>query len=244
MHQFVLVITACAMLIFGDMVYSEPLVGAYSERVEMIDVGRGDVKVYVPSTYNGKKTLPLIIALHGFTGSSDNLNKYWKLAYQVDIKNFILCMPDGTRDSQGRSFWNATPACCDTEEIGVDDSGYLLSLITELEKKYSIDPKSIHIAGYSNGGFMALRMAHDHSEKIASVASLAGATHGDEEECNGKGNVHVLQIHGTKDEIVKYDGGTWKSSKYPFHDNAYTSAFKTTEHAAFLNKCHMVLNIF
>ena len=85
MHQFVLVITACAMLIFGDIAYSEPLAGTYSERVEMVDVGRGDVKVYVPSTYNGKKTLPLIIALHGFTGSSDNLNKYWKLAYQVDI---------------------------------------------------------------------------------------------------------------------------------------------------------------
>ena len=55
MHQFVLVITACAILIFGDMVYSEPLVGAYSERVEMIDVGRGDVKVYVPSHITGRR---------------------------------------------------------------------------------------------------------------------------------------------------------------------------------------------
>ena len=98
------------------------------ERTE-INIGRGGVDVVYPSDYSEDKPLPVIIALHGFTGNKKQLDQYWKLSNLVDSKQFILVLPQGTRDSKGRTFWNATEACCNMEKLEVDDVGYLMSLL-------------------------------------------------------------------------------------------------------------------
>ena len=148
---------------------------AICETMATVDAGRGDVSLYIPNSYDSEKPLPLIVALHGFTGSSESIKKYWRMNRLVDEKQFIFCIPDGTKNTRDQRFWNATKACCDFETGAVDDSGYLRSLIELIEKKYAVDPKSIHFLGHSNGGFMSLRMACEHADKIASVQSLAGA---------------------------------------------------------------------
>ncbi|MBC8201838.1 MAG: alpha/beta fold hydrolase, partial [Planctomycetes bacterium] len=206
---------------------------ALSETMVTVDAGRGDVSVYIPDSYDSKKPLPLIVALHGFTGSSEIVKKYWRMIRLVDEKKFILCVPDGTKNSEDKRFWNATKACCDMEDSGVDDSGYLRALVELVESKYTVDQKSIHFLGHSNGGFMSLRMACEHADKIASVQSLAGAMFlvGDDHEPSEP--VHVLQVHGTEDKIIKYDGGCWESKCYP-------SARETVEMWARFNKCNMV----
>ena len=80
---------------------------------------------------------------------------------------------------------------------------------------------------------MSLRMACDHADKIASVQSLAGAMFLDAENHVPSEPVHVLQVHGTKDKSIKYDGGCWESRCYP-------SARETVEMWAEFNKCNMV----
>jgi len=206
---------------------------AFGETKITVDAGRGDVNVYIPDSYDKKTPLPLIVALHGFTGSSAIVEKYWRMIRLVDDKNFILCIPDGTKNSDGKRFWNATKACCDFDNDAVDDSGYLRKLVELMEKKYTVDQKSIHFMGHSNGGFMSLRMACEHADKIASVQSLAGAMFLIAEEHKPTEPVHVLQVHGTADKIIKYDGGIFRAGKYP-------SARETVEMWAKFNKCTMV----
>ena len=113
---------------------------AFSETKVTVAAGRGDVDVYIPDSYDKSKPLPLIVALHGYTGSSEIVKKHWRMIRLVDDKNFILCIPDGTKNSEGKRFWNATKACCDFETGAVDDSGYLRSLIEVIETKYAVDP--------------------------------------------------------------------------------------------------------
>jgi len=206
---------------------------AFSETKVTVAAGRGDVDVYIPDSYDKSKPLPLIVALHGYTGSSEIVKKHWRMIRLVDDKNFILCIPDGTKNSEGKRFWNATKACCDFETGAVDDSGYLRSLIEVIETKYAVDPKSIHFMGHSNGGFMSLRMACEHADKVASVQSLAGAMFLIAEEHKPTEPVHVLQVHGTADKIIKYDGGIFRAGKYP-------SARETVEMWANFNGCNMV----
>ena len=100
-----------------------------------INIGRGDVDIIYPSDYSEDKPLPVIIALHGFTGNKKQLDNYWKLSGLVDDKKFILVYPQGTRDSKGRTFWNATEACCNMENLEVDDVGYLMELL-DIKVKY------------------------------------------------------------------------------------------------------------
>ncbi|MEM7315004.1 MAG: PHB depolymerase family esterase, partial [Planctomycetota bacterium] len=170
-----------------------------------IDAGRGSVRLYYPSDYDGSQPLPLIVGLHGFTGNGAGLEGYFNLATQIEERQFLYAIPDGTRNLIGLRFWNATDACCGT---GVDDSTYLRDLVELVQRDYAVDDRSIHFTGHSNGGFMSHRMAIDHADLVASIASLAGANYLDAAAHDPSESVHVLQIHGTADGVINYNGGT------------------------------------
>ncbi len=115
--------------------------------------------------------------------------------------------PDGTVNRKGDHFWNATDACCDMDRSAVDDSGYIKALIDEIGSRYRVDPKRVFLVGHSNGGYMSYRMACDHADRIAALVSIAGATWQDSARCKPQAPVSVLQVHGTADAEVPYEGG-------------------------------------
>ena len=126
---------------------------------------------------------PLVMMLHGCTLSGQLQEDYFQLLSWSNQLGFLYVAPDGTVDQGGNRFWNATDACCDFYETGVDDSAYLRALIDEIAAQLSVDTERVFILGHSNGGFMAYRMACDHADIIAAVASLAGATFADPADC-------------------------------------------------------------
>ena len=202
-----------------------------------IDIGRGEVDVIYPTEIKEGGSLPLIVALHGFTGNKKQLEGKWKLRRHVDEKQFVLVYPEGTRDSNGRRFWNATNACCNMEGIDVNDVEYLMELVSEIESKFSIDSDSIHFAGWSNGGFMSYRLACQVSDRIASFVSLAGANYKRSGICNSAAPVHVLQIHGTQDPIVEYEGGFFRDEQDRQGMNWYPGALESVSAWAKINGC-------
>jgi polyhydroxybutyrate depolymerase len=144
--------------------------------------------------------------LHGYSASGLVEELYLDFKPVADANGFLYAHPDGTFDKSGNRFWNATDGCCNFNGSMVDDSGYLSSVISEIEKAYSVDPKRVFIFGHSNGGFMSYRMACDHSDQIAAFVSLAGAMWQDTTKCQPKEPVSMLEIHGTADMEVPYDG--------------------------------------
>ena len=117
-----------------------------------------------------------------------------------------MCVPNGLTNSQGDRFWNATDYCCDFNGQNPDDSGYLRGLIETVIADYPVDLESIHVVGHSNGGFMSYRMACENADLVASVASLAGASFSNSSRCTPSEPVHVLQIHGTEDSVIGFNG--------------------------------------
>jgi polyhydroxybutyrate depolymerase len=172
-----------------------------------IDAGRGPVKVYYPVSYHPDEPLPLIMALHGYTSSGANCESRFQLRQHVDSRRFIYLYPDGSLNSQGWQFWNGTNVCCDYEGSGVDDSAYLRGLITQIRGLLNVDPQRITSIGYSNGGFMSHRLACEAPGTFASIVSVAGLTWQDPDDCPADEPVHVLQIHGTNDDIIPYSMG-------------------------------------
>ena len=197
-----------------------------------IDIGRGPVTVYVPSSYDPTIPAPLLVVLHGFTSSGAFMHGYYGLDPVAEQFGFLHVYPDGTRNASGQLFWNATPACCagDVNERAVDDSGYLQSLVDGLKARYNIDPRRVYFTGLSNGGAMSHRMACDHADTVAAIASQAGAAFLDPADCQPTAPVHVLQIHGTSDATVGYDGGSSAFAPYP-------GALDTVEQWAAHNGC-------
>ena len=169
---------------------------------------------FIPSSYSKDTSLPLVVLLHGYGATGAMQESYMKFESVAETNKFILVYPDGTVDSSGRRFWNATDACCDFFSDVADDV-YLLSILKEMESSYSIDAKRIYFVGHSNGGFMSYRMACKYPDRIAAIASLAGASFFKATDCGAKSSVSVLQVHGTKDETILYEGGQILGTSYP-----------------------------
>ena len=172
--------------------------------------GDRPVTMHVSSKYDPSKPAPLLVLLHGY-GASGMVQEdlYFKLKAQADARGYIYAVPDGTVDSSGKRFWNATDACCDFGPTGVDDSGYLAGVVDEIKAAYNIDPKRVYFVGHSNGGFMSYRMACDHADMIAAIVSLAGDTYKDDSKCKASEPVAVAHIQGDMDETVAYAGGSF-----------------------------------
>ncbi len=148
----------------------------------------------------------------------------------------IFAAPNGTINTDGNRFWNATDACCDFYNTNVDDSGYLRSLVEAIKVEFNIDDRRIYLAGLSNGGFMSYRMACDHADLIAAIVSVAGATFYNAGDCTPTEPVHVLQIHGTNDGGILYSGSYLLTVRYP-------GAIQSVETWAGYNGCDLTPEI-
>ena len=172
-------------------------------------------QVHVPKNYSSSKPAPLLIVLHGYTGSSVKMQRYFALRKEADERGVLTVYPDGNTDPTGNQFWNATDACCDLFASGADDSTYLRALLDDVRKGFAVDPKAIYFAGHSNGGFMSYRMACEHSDVVTAVVSLAGATWDDPSKCRPLRPVSVAQVHGTNDASIQFGGGAVQGHAFP-----------------------------
>ncbi len=209
-------ITAAVML--GSLSLFAACGGGGGEEDDPFDGPRtfgGDrlVELQLPDDLTAGEQYPLVLLLHGYSANGLLQTAYLGLGDLAEDPGAFFLAPDGTVDSLGNKFWNASDACCgDGPEI--DDVAYLGGLIDEVSAEWPVDPARVYVIGHSNGSFMAYRLACDRADVITGIVGLAGAddTVGD---CDPSDPVSVLHIHGTDDETVGYDGGTFAGGTYP-----------------------------
>jgi polyhydroxybutyrate depolymerase len=163
-----------------------------------------------PAGYDPARPTPLVLVLHGYSSSGLGLAQYFGMLEDADQHGYLLAYPDGLIDSRNNRFWNATDFCCNFDGRAVDDVAYLGAVIDDVATHYNLDPKRVYVAGHSNGGFMAYRLACDIGSRIAAIVSLAGAMP-KVGQCVGASPVNVLQVHGDADQTIFYGG----SGGYP-----------------------------
>lgn len=162
-------------------------------------------RVYAPSAVPSR--LPLIVFLHGLGGSGQELAEALHLTEMADAFGFAYIAPEGVIDRSGRRFWNADPACCNFDGMAVDHVAALSAWLGQATAHPRVDPRRVYLVGFSNGGFMAHRFACAMSSRVAGIVSIAGAFPSDASTCKPDHPVSVVQIHGDRDPIVKFEGG-------------------------------------
>lgn len=211
---------------------------ATTTTVERVELPEGhEIEVQAPSGYDPNKPAPLVVLLHGYGVDGEIQNLYFKFREAADANGMLAVYPDGTENSDGERFWNATSACCAPAGSEVDDSAYILDVIDTVKADYSVDPERVYLVGHSNGGFMSFRMACDHADVIAAIVSLAGSTPVAPDECSPSEPVATLQIHGTADDTILYDGEVLGTDG---GDETYPGALETLETWATYNGCDLV----
>ena len=181
----------------------------------VVSIGPSDrlAELRVPGDIGDNETLPLVIALHGFSEYPGYVYDYFQGINSVDDNRHLLLTPYGTENPDGYYFWNGTPACCDFYGQNIDDVGYLSSLISTAITDYGADQNRVMLIGHSNGGFMSHRMACDAGDLLHTIVNFAGATYGDFNDCNLTGYPNIVNVHGTNDGTIDYNGGEiWGAS--------------------------------
>lgn len=165
---------------------------------------RRAAQVYLPFQYDVKAEWPLVILLHGYTGTAASEDIYLGMSARASLRGYVLLIPEGRVNSKGAQFWNATDFCCDFEHTQVNDVEYITKLIKRVQETYHIDARRIYLYGHSNGGYMVNRLACESATTFAAVASLAGGSYKNSADCKGKEPLSYLQIHAVDDPTVPY----------------------------------------
>ncbi|HET9793946.1 MAG TPA: PHB depolymerase family esterase [Thermoanaerobaculia bacterium] len=151
--------------------------------------------------------MPLLLVLHGGSGTADGMVTLTQGRFDAlaDRDGFVVGYPQGV----GRS-WNDgrrdLPSRATLERI--DDVGFFRELVADLSRRFPIDRRRVFVAGISNGGIMALRLACELPRDVRGVAAVGASLARDlAGGCRAPSAVSVVEIAGTTDPIVPYAGG-------------------------------------
>ena len=168
--------------------------------------------IYIPDSYDSEIDYPLMFLFHGFGGIANQFINSADMRDLAESQNFIVVYPQGLDLAGTGSHWNCSNPSADNKS-DVDDIGFIENLIDQLIVDYPvIDSKRIYAAGYSNGGFMSYYLGCN-SKKFAAIGSVAGTMLDDSyQSCNANFPTAMINIHGTDDFDVPYDGNIYYPS--------------------------------
>lgn len=151
--------------------------------------------LFVPTDYETKSPLPLLLFLHGFgecgRGNFDLIKTHGppKVVDEHPDFPFVTVSPQ-------------CPTCDETmDEIITNwDATILLQLIDHLIENTAVDPKRLYLTGLSMGGFGAWRLAAAAPAKFAALLPICGG--GNAEWANRLVNLPTWAFHGALDDVV------------------------------------------
>jgi polyhydroxybutyrate depolymerase len=165
-------------------------------------------RLYVPASLGSGAAVPLLVALHGGLGTSSQFAANSGFDELAEANRFVVVYPDGIGnqpDGSGFQTWNGGFCCGPAVTQQVDDVAFVGLLITTLSGQWPIDPARVHVAGHSNGGILAYRLACELGGRIAAIGVQAGSNVVD--GCSPSSPVSVLHLHGAADTNMPINGG-------------------------------------
>lgn len=161
-----------------------------------------EVTVHVPPQYDGKKPMPMVVMLHGFTQNKDEIARISEFKEKADKEGFIAVFPNATGwVGDHLRWWNVG----ENHLYRSDDVDLIRQLTEVIPGKMNVDKDRIYLVGFSNGAMMAQEAAVKLNDRIAAVASVSGGMLRKQERPSSEMN--ALLIHGRNDEVIPASGG-------------------------------------
>lgn len=185
----------------------------------------GQERRYLYSTPHAlapEEPAPVLFALGGWTDPPENFLRYAGFDTSRAAAEAVVVYPAGVADA-----WAGAPyAQTDTAE----DVSFLRAIVAQLATARPVDRERVYAVGMSNGGGLTLDLACHAEDLVAGVAAVSGAFYeGTGTDC-GPGEVATQIIHGTRDELLHYDGGV-------LHDTPYQPVPEVVTRVAERNGC-------
>ena len=163
---------------------------------------QGVQREYLVRTPDNYESLPVLFYLHGLGDNITRLDNEFHFQQIADDFDWMIVIPQALNEGYG-TMWNAGLTASTT-----NDSGFLMALLDSLATQYPVNQDSIFFTGFSMGGFMSHRMAIEHGDRINAAAPVSGLITTYMANHTAVAPVRILDIHGTSDPVVGYDGGS------------------------------------
>ena len=188
----------------------------------------------LPSDYTDNESYPLVVDMHGYTGTNYNMYNYSDWDRISEEHGVIIAYPQGHENS-----WNAGWCCGVAHDIGIDDVGFILQMIEQISANYSINDSKIYASGHSNGCAMTQKLANEASHVFAAGGCMALYLLEDADPSFSP--TPIIEVHGILDVVIPYSNS--HSSSIIF-DNSLVGdegAMKNIATWAEMNGCSGIL---
>jgi predicted esterase len=118
--------------------------------------------LFLPPDHDPSKPAPVLIALHGFGDRANGTPTQWRRL--TAKRGVVLVVPQGVRRVGPGYSWHSA-----------DEADTILGLTLDwLDERVTVDREQVVLAGFSQGGFMAMALGARHHEVFAGVIPVAG----------------------------------------------------------------------
>ncbi|HWC27040.1 MAG TPA: PHB depolymerase family esterase [Solirubrobacteraceae bacterium] len=182
-------------------------------------------RLLVPDTVT--RRAPVLVVLHAGGATADEMAAATRMDAAAAAQGFVVIYPQahGTRFNAG--------ICCSSVR---GDVAFVDRLLDDLQRRFQTDRRRVFAAGFSNGGFMAYRLACQRSQRFAAIAAVAATEL--TVPCRPSHPVSVVHIHARDETKVPFFGGRW--ARHPRAGRGYRgspSAFALARRWRTRNRC-------
>jgi len=189
-----LMVIALGFLSFQEAVAATPRRGTFRS-------GGYDREYYLYVPDNLKKDSPLVVVLHGYSLPYPSTPK--TLNAIADTAGFVVCYPQGLKDSSGRNFWNVGYPI--HRGMKVDDVKFVCDLADSLRRSMNLG--KAFLTGFSNGGDMCYLTGFRSRGTFSGYAAVAGTFMKAWYRYRPTATpTPFMEIHGTKDGPARWNG--------------------------------------
>jgi polyhydroxybutyrate depolymerase len=194
----------------------DPLAAGWHEQTMDVAGAERWYRYYVPS--NAPSRPPVVVLLHGGKLSMRKMfeskvggARGWRTL--AEKEGFILVTPNGTQPKSGDTrgddqMWNDLRSADAGRQSTSDDVRFISDLLDWAAATLHTDPRRAYVTGASNGGMMTYRLLVEIPERFAAAATFIATMPADLPRIKKPAQpVPLLISHGTKDPIIKWDGG-------------------------------------
>lgn len=187
--------------------------------------------VHLPPGGAGDRPIPLVVLLHGSSGTGAEILRASGLAATADAHGFAVAYPDGGIRSGSGHVWNIPGVPTVDGTIpgpgARDDVAYIGATIDRLVALGCVDRARVYVTGLSGGGRMASWLGCVAPDRFAAIAPVVGLRAGNPSRsdparpnprsCRPAKPITVIAFAGDRDTTNPIEGGGAGYWRYTMH---------------------------
>jgi poly(hydroxyalkanoate) depolymerase family esterase len=134
--------------------------------------GSRNYALWVPTSYDKRKSIPLVMMLHGCMQTSQDLAAISGMNDVADKNNFLVVYPEQTKEANPLRCWNWFDTKNQARDSG--EPSLLAAIVQQVGSTNNVDARRTYVGGISAGAAMAVVMGATYPDLFSGIGVMAG----------------------------------------------------------------------